>query len=161
MSLEWQSDNIEERDFFFLQSTLVNAGLVSDQHHQQLHRANLKQSVVVQYIIDVIVMMVHDWQMFFPAVCHMQFHVGNRLGLIDEFALMLTAPYQILRQSSVAKATLNTIASSYTVSFLWTHSWAVTSLYCGTYQLILTKFMTLYLHFFFKFLGYYIEFLLH
>lgn len=55
-----QSDNIEERDFFFLQSTLVNAGLVSDQHHQQLHRANLKQSVVVQYIIDVIVMMVHD-----------------------------------------------------------------------------------------------------
>lgn len=56
-----QSDNIEERDFFFfLQSTLVNAGLVSDQHHQQLHRPNLKPSVVVQDIIDVIVMMVHD-----------------------------------------------------------------------------------------------------
>lgn len=89
-----QSDNIKERDFFFfLQSTLVNAGLVSDQHHQQLHRANLKQSVVVQYIIDVIVMIVHDWQMFFSAVCHMQFHVGNTLGLIDEFALMLAAQH--------------------------------------------------------------------
>lgn len=56
-----QSDNIKERFFiFFLQSTLVNAGLVSDQHHQQLHGPNLKPSVVVQDIIDVIVMMVHD-----------------------------------------------------------------------------------------------------
>lgn len=61
MSLECKVTTLrKEIFFFFLQSTLVNAGLVSDQHHQQLHRANLKQSVVVQYIIDVIVMIVHD-----------------------------------------------------------------------------------------------------